>query len=627
MLPAMGKMRTLMKAAGQALRTRGVWTRMGLCALSGILVALCFPPFDLGNLVWLAFIPMLCVLWTLKGPKRFWKGAYYGGVAGLVSCGIQFWWFGIVAPIAALLIPAYLAVYWVFFGAFSATWGNPWRNPPGELGTLETITRSLRFGFCNGAAWMGLEWIRGWMITGFGWNSLGVAFHQTPVLAQSADLLGVTALAMVPIFLQVVLLQTLGRLMKSADSTSGAKRQTRMDFCIAALFVAMLLCYGLLRLAQEGQRESLRLKTLLVQLNIPQDAARVLWEPLDIHMAYEDETLGALEAIIEKDNQRLQEQIEKGDEGGIVTSWPDWVMWPEAALGGSIFRGEDGKWGEWIENTQTIATVQSLGPFELIYGVTEFEAEEGENEEGEKMMFMKEGGRAWNSLAVFSPDGTLQTHHKHHLVWFGETIPLIEQIPWLKSIYEAQSGAEFHGSFTKGQSFEPLPVPLASGDVIAAIPSICYEDSVPSLKRKFFRSEPQVIINVTNDGWFKESAAAAQHFAYAKFRCIELRRPMLRCANNGVSAAINTIGTTAHPDTGERQELRDKHGSHFTRGSLLVEVDIPIGSSITPYSVIGDWGVILLSFFGVGLAWWTARDRSNKEPEGSDLAKRILKES
>ena len=592
----MGKLRRASEAFLEAIKDRRFWTRLAICASSGVLVALCFPPFDFGSMVWLAFIPMLYVLWKLDGPKSGWKGLLYAYVAGLVSCAIQFWWFGVVAPIAALLIPAYLAVYWGLFGAFAASWGNPWRNAPQNLGTLETITRSLRFGFCNAAAWAGLEWIRGWMITGFGWNSLGVAFHQTPVLAQSADLLGITALGMVPLILQVVLLQTLMRLIRSAKD---GRRQTRLDFGIVALLVGLLVSYGLVRLATEGRKESLRIKTLLVQLNIPQDAARVLWEPLEIHMAYEDETIGALNDIISADNKRLQDQLVSGDEATIETKWPDWVMWPEAALGGSIFRFEDDTWSSWIENENTIARVREPGPFQLIYGVTEFEAYWGED----KMVFMKQGGDAWNSLAVMDPENELQTHRKHHLVWFGETIPLIEQIPWLKSIYEAQSGAEYFGSFTKGQSFDPLPVPLASGETIQTIPSICYEDSVPRLVRKFVRQEPQIIINVTNDGWFKESAAAAQHFAYSKFRCIELRRPMLRCANNGVSAAVSTIGTTAHPETGAPQELRDENGSHFTRGSLLVEVDIPTEPSITLYSIVGDWGVVFLSLLGILSAW------------------------
>jgi apolipoprotein N-acyltransferase len=56
--------------------------------------------------------------------------------------------------------------------------------------------RRLRFAFVNAAAWAGLEWFRGWLLTGFGWNGLGVAFHDTPVLAQSADLLGVAGVSL-----------------------------------------------------------------------------------------------------------------------------------------------------------------------------------------------------------------------------------------------------------------------------------------------------------------------------------------------------------------------------------------------------------------------------------------------
>jgi apolipoprotein N-acyltransferase len=117
--------------------------------------------------------------------------------------------------------------------------------------------------------------------------------------------------------------------------------------------------------------------------------------------------------------------------------------------------------------------------------------------------------------------------------------------------------------------------------------------------RKFVRSGPQLIVNVTNDGWFKDSPAAAQHFANAKFRAIELRRPMIRCANSGVSAVVNSIGTTSHPDSGVKQEIRDENGSHLTRGWMLVEVDIPLVSPITGYAVVGDWGVIGLGVLGL----------------------------
>ncbi len=174
-------------------------------------------------------------------------------------------------------------------------------------------------------------------------------------------------------------------------------------------------------------------------------------------------------------------------------------------------------------------------------------------------------------------------------------------MPWLKKIYEQQAGAEYNGAFTMGDSLDPLPMWIGEKE-ITAIPTVCFEDSVPRLTRKFVRPGPQVIVNVTNDGWFKESAAADQHFQYARFRAIELRRPMLRSANTGVSAAINTTGSTVHPDTGKPQILTDGNGSHFTRGSLLTELKVPVDPGFSLYAIIGDYGLIAIALLGLGLA-------------------------
>jgi apolipoprotein N-acyltransferase len=148
------------------------------------------------------------------------------------------------------------------------------------------------------------------------------------------------------------------------------------------------------------------------------------------------------------------------------------------------------------------------------------------------------------------------------------------------------------------------------GKPLGVMPSVCFEDTVPRLVRRFVRSGPQILVNVTNDGWFKESAAAEQHFANARFRAIELRRPMIRCANTGVSAAMDSTGSTAHPDTGAAQILTDDKGGHFTRGSLLVELDIPESPTLSPYAVIGDAGVAVIAACGLTLGWW----RRPREP-------------
>lgn len=569
--------------------------RLAAAVMSGLLVAGLFPPFRMAALVWVALVPLLAALWSLEGKRAGWKGFGIGWLAGTVSCLVQFNWLSVVSSLGAVLLPMYLGIYWGLFGAFAATLGNPWKSMDAKRPPVVEALRSLRIAFCHGALWAGLEWLRGWVFTGFGWNGMGVAFHETLAMAQAADLLGVCGLAMLPVFFQAVLVQSGRRVLGGARD---GRKTTRLDFGFAAALVGVVLCYGIVRMALEGRGENIRLKTLLVQINIPQDAAQVLWSALDVHLAYEEETTKALEALAEEDAKRLQKELGKSNEGGISLNWPDWVMWPECALTGRIYRAADGTWGAWRENQDTIEQVRRAGPFHLIYGVNELEAELAKD----GALIPVEKGRAWNSIAVMTPQDQLQTYRKHHLVIFGETIPFVDSIPLLKKIYEQQAGVEYGGSFAPGMSFDPLPVNTAKGETIGAIPTVCFEDSVPRLTRKFVRPGPQVIVNVTNDGWFKESPAAAQHFANAKFRAIELRRPMLRCANTGVSAAVDSIGSTAHPDTGKPQILTDAKGSHFTRGSLLVDLDVPVRPSFSLYALIGDWGVICLSLLALAIA-------------------------
>jgi apolipoprotein N-acyltransferase len=572
---------------------RATWWRLTAAIASGLLVAGMFPPLDITALAWVSLIPLMAALWSTDRARAGRRGFILGWTGGTITFAAQFWWIGIVSPLGVVVLPLYLGLFWGLFGAYAATLGNPWRDA--ERGGMSTCGHSLRAAFCHAAVWAGLEWLRGWLFTGFGWNPLGVTFHETLVIAQAADILGVPGLSLLLVFFQAVLLQAGWRIARSARD---GVRRTRFDFIAAVAAVALVSCYGIIRMATEGRGESIRLKALLVQINIPQDAARVLWEAEKVHMAYEEETLKALESLTDADANRLAEAMDENDEGTIPLSWPDWVIWPESALTGRFLRTADGTWGTWRENLDTIARVREPGPFTLIHGTNELEARKHGGDE----LVVLEKGRAWNSLAVMDPDDQLQTYRKRHLVIFGETIPLVDTIPLLKKIYEQQAGIEYGGSFTPGDSTDPLPVATASGAVIGAIPTICFEDTLGRLVRLFARPAPQVIVNATNDGWFKESPAAAQHFANARFRSIELRRPMLRAANTGVSAALDSTGSTAHPDTGKPQVIKNQAGSHFTRGSLLAELDIPLQPSFSLYAIIGDLGIIVLALLATGLS-------------------------
>ncbi|MBB5350604.1 apolipoprotein N-acyltransferase [Haloferula luteola] len=588
----------------------GPWLRLVAAVASGAGSALVLPPYDGGGLVWVALLPALLALWSLEG-RRGWKGFGLGWLMGFSSFLISLHWLTEVSSAGWVALSTYLALFPALWGAWVAKVVHPWidRAPKDEsriamkmrqkevvrAGHWQASWKSLRIALSAAAVWCVLEWLRGWLFTGFGWNTLGVGFHRTPVMAQSADLLGICGLAFVPVFLQAVIVQTGRRLV--AEARAG-KLRPHIDFGVAAVLVALSFCYGVWRLSREGKGDSIRLQALLVQLDIPQEAARRLWTSEEIHFGYEDETLAGLKQV-EAANEA---KIRAAQEGELVElARPDWILWPEVSLDGRILRDNEGAWATWQENLDTWSVVNPDGEFTLVLGLLE--------EEGVRLgdqLVRKEDGRVWNSLVMLQPGGAMQTFRKHHLVVFGEYIPWVEELPFLRKIYEQQSGAQYAGAISKGVSLEPLSAQV-NGEEFGVIPSVCFEDTVPRLLRKFVRGGPQVIVNVTNDGWFKDSPAAAQHFANARFRAIELRRPMVRCANTGVSAAIDTRGSTVNPTTGTVQELRDEQGSHLTRGSLLVEVEIPKHPSFSLYAVVGDSGVLALGLLGLVVGGWVNR--------------------
>jgi apolipoprotein N-acyltransferase len=561
--------------------------------VSGLMTALLFPPFSFSMFAWICMIPLLIALWSINGKHRAKKGFLIGYLAGAISFGIQVSWLSTVSWLGPIVLAGYLAIYWGIFGAFAASLGNPWHQ---KNGISDTPARSLFNAFTHASIFAGLEVARGWVFTGFSWNGLGVAFHETLAMSQVADLLGVAGLSLMLVFFQAVIVQCARRLIRA--TAEGIRRPPRWDFMVAAMAIGALLGYGILRISLETAKPSLSLKALLVQINIPHEGAQVLWPSEQVHLAYEEETLRALKNIADQDEKNLQAAMQKSAEGEINLNAPDWVLWPETALNGRLLSTADGQFGSYRENIDTISRVREAGGnFKLIYGAVEIEGEA--REDG---LYQKENARIYNSIVVETPTGDIQTFRKHHLVIFGETIPLLDTFPFLKTIYEQQSGQKYYGSFTAGDSLEPLEVDL-KGQTIQIIPTVCFEDTVPRLTRQFIRNAPQIIVNLTNDGWFKTSQAAAQHFANSRFRAIEFRRPMLRCANTGVSAAIDTTGSTVHPKTRKNQAILDETGKCFVRDNLLTELSIPLNPTTTLYSVIGDWGIILLSLIAIGISF------------------------
>jgi apolipoprotein N-acyltransferase len=90
-----------------------------------------------------------------------------------------------------------------------------------------------------------------------------------------------------------------------------------------------------------------------------------------------------------------------------------------------------------------------------------------------------------------------------------------------------------------------------------------------------------LLVDITNDGWFLRSAGSHQHLANAVFRCVETRRPMVRAANTGVTCFVNEFGRVT-------QKLQDENGSTFTEGVLTGEVKVPTEHELTFYTRHGE---------------------------------------
>ena len=183
-----------------------------------------------------------------------------------------------------------------------------------------------------------------------------------------------------------------------------------------------------------------------------------------------------------------------------------------------------------------------------------------------------EGVRGWNSLQVFGPDGAvLASYDKHHLVPFGEYIPLADlAYDWFGlQAFAAQTGNAY--------SAGPGPMVLDLGRLGHVLPLICYEAVFPQDLRTATR--PDWLLQVTNDAWFGTLTGPFQHAAQARLRAVEQGLPLVRVANTGVTQVVDArgritaalpFGTDGYLDAALPGPLPATPYARFGEGPLLV---------------------------------------------------------
>jgi apolipoprotein N-acyltransferase len=145
----------------------------------------------------------------------------------------------------------------------------------------------------------------------------------------------------------------------------------------------------------------------------------------------------------------------------------------------------------------------------------------------------------YNASVLLQPAGQVpQMYRKMHLVPFAERVPFLDYIPWLGYATMSLSGIS---GWDKGTEHVIMRLKTPQGTVrIANI--ICYESIFPEHVARFVGRGAELLTIVTNDGWYGTSYGPYQHLAIGRFRAIENRRAVARCANTGVTAFIDRYG-------------------------------------------------------------------------------------
>lgn len=475
-----------MKALSQSILLLGGWRRAMLAFVIGAVSVLALAPFHLFVILFATF-PVL--VWLLDGAvgdvehgllRRLWPAFTIG------------WWFGFGYFIAG--------TWWLSNALLVEAPEFAWAIPlavlglPALLGIFYGLATALaRTLWSDGigrvaalAACFGLaEWLRSFALTGFPWNTIGYALLPTPVFMQVASVLDLFAISALAVFIFALGAGWAGSRFSKIASTS----------IIVSLLVAQA-GFGYWRLATQMP---------VTNDSQSQPVVRLVQPAIDqtdkLNSASATEVFDRLLALTELPSAPQTAQS------------PQIIIWPETAVPFVLTREPDA--------LAQIARVLDDGQILLTGAAREEIQNDGETR------------RYYNSLLAVDSEGVIiAAADKTHLVPFGEYLPFADTLKGL--------GLETIAAADRGYSAAPRLTPIKVGP-FSIVPLICYEAVFPALIANV-PGDSDVLINVTNDAWFGNTPGPRQHFHQARLRAVESGIPMIRVANNGISAAIDAAG-------------------------------------------------------------------------------------
>ena len=398
------------------------------------------------------------------------------------------------------------------------------------------------FAFVFSSAWTFAEYLRAHLFTGFEWLSVGVSATSEPLRAFAAPIFGTFGQTFITVFVASLLIRTLS-LTTARQEASLSKKPFLRLFALIPIRLEMLVIV-VIAFASLGAGVSQwtlsdatgkAIKVSLLQGNVAQT---MKWEPEKF-----------------ADTLKLYERLVSQAKGELI-------ILPETALPAPLSRIP----AEYIERLRGIANSKNAN---LIIGVP-----------------VQENGKFYNAAISLGVEDS-QQYRKMHLVPFGEQMPLRGLLGWFYANLTIPMS-----DFSSGDALQPNI--KVNGQSLGI--SICYEDA---FVRDVHRTLPDatLLVNISNDAWFGQSAAAEQHLQLSQMRAIEFARPMLRANNTGITAVIDEKGRVT-------QRL-----APFTEGILEATVQGRKGS--TPYSAWGDLPILLICLAGLGIGAAQRRRRAD----------------
>lgn len=540
---------------------------LAAAALSASMLAMAFPRIGAGWLAHLALVPIALLALRSNRPARLAWTSYIVALA---------WWLVMIGWLAQVTVGGYAALC-----AFLALY------TPAFVLTFRLLVRRWRFAavIALPLAWVSFEFIRGLTPAGgFGWFALGHSQapfwpeHGVSRLIQIADLFGEHGVSFLVAMTNGLIVDLLTRpLVKPGQRGRRKRRRIPAPLLVWLLVFGGAWIYGQWRISSSpNAMTGESLVVAVVQTNVPQD---IKDNPTSEQMAASWRSMVMLAA------GAAQREPPK----------PDLIVCPEtmvpAALNAEALayykNAPTNERGLQQHERNLRDLARKLETHLLIGAHAKYDWREVPDPESDKVFMIPR--RRFNSAFLFEPNSEkpLRRYDKIHRVPFGEYIPWVESWPWLKRQFvRYMTPYSVDYTLSAGVDWTVFELPSAEGTSSVRLASpICFEDAVPRVVRRMVYDgrgvkRADMLVNLTNDGWYAGTAQGPQHMQIAVLRCVENRVPMARSVNTGVSGFIDSVGRVLDvvSHNGQAQEVQghaarsltvDKRSTFFGRFSSM----------------------------------------------------------